>query len=407
MHFGKKRQDLRLTSLMLIALLAVAAVAAISFSAKSAYAEDTCSITTPTCEGAGSLFPNATAQENVSEEGLCIYFFYGQNCPHCANIEPLIEELAGKYPEVNVKYFEVYFNQSNQLFFADFNRRYGIERAGVPAVFIGNKALIGEKAIKNDLENSIQYFIENPPICPEKYVKSEAISHEISPPENIQLTLSAVIVAALVDSINPCAFSVMIFLLVYLMALGARKRILKVGFTYIIVVFIVYFLSGIGLFMFIQTAKLTKIIYTVAAAIAIIAGMINVKDFFWYGKGITLAIPESKQPLIKRYVQKASIPAAIVLGILVSMFELPCTGGVYLAILGLLSSKMTLLAGIPYLILYNIIFVVPLFVILAVIYKGIPPERVEHWRLNKRKWLRLVMGLVMICLGVLMLTGVI
>jgi cytochrome c biogenesis protein CcdA len=66
---------------------------------------------------------------------------------------------------------------------------------------------------------------------------------------------------------------------------------------------------------------------------------------------------------------------------------------------------MTLLQGIPYLLLYNIIFVLPLLIILIIIYKGIPPEKVERWRLEKRKHFRLIIGIIMILLGMIMLTG--
>ena len=365
--------------------------------------EDICTIELP-CE-TENITIKPINQTNLEENKTCIYFFYGLNCPHCANVEPLVNQLSEKYPKVEIKSFEVYFDSENQKLFDDFNRRYDIKLTGVPTVFIGDRALVGERAIKENLEESIKYFLENKPICPATYSKVEATQHEISPTKKIELTLPALISAALVDSINPCAFSVLIFLLVYLMALGAKRRILKVGLTYILVVFVVYFLSGLGLFTVIQTTGLTRIVYTIAAVIAIIAGLINVKDFFFYGKGITLAIPKSKEPLLQKYIHQATIPAAIVLGILVSLFELPCTGGVYLAILGLLSSKMTLLAGIPYLLLYNLIFILPLVVILLIVYKGISPEKAEQWRLEKRKWMRLVMGLVMITLGVVMLLG--
>jgi cytochrome c biogenesis protein CcdA len=380
---------------LIVVLLASAALAE--------FGTDTCT-TAISCENK-AITVNATGKNASTETGICIYFFYGKNCPHCANIDPLIQQLATKYPEVQLKPFEVYFNKESQDLFNDFNRRYDIERPGVPEVFIGDRALIGEQAIKNNLEKSIVYFKINGPICPETYIKIEAKPNELSPGNNIVLTLPVIISAALVDSINPCAFAVLIFLLVYLSALAAKKRILKVGLTYIIVIFIVYFLSGLGLFTVIQTTHLTRIIYFAAAIIAIVAGLINVKDFFWYGRGISLAIPKSKEPMLQRYIHKATIPAAIVLGILVSMFELPCTGGVYLAILGLLSRKMSLAAGLPYLLLYNVIFVLPLFVILLAISKGLPPERAEQWRLEKRKWMKLTMGLLMIALGVIMLLG--
>ena len=386
-----------------LALIAVLLLAITGFAANALGAE-TCSLT-PTC-------PEMTINQSMisglnltPEEGICIYFFYGTGCPHCAKVEPVIQQLAEKYPQVKLKPFEVYFNSTNKALFDDFNTRYGIKLAGIPAVFIGDRAFIGDQPIIDNLESSINYFIANKPVCPETYNKVEAGQHQVNPASKIELTLPAIITAAIVDSINPCAFSVLIFMMVYLLALGAKKRMLKVGITYIVVIFIVYFLSGLGLFTVIQSTGLTRLIYTIAAIIAIVAGLINVKDFFWYGKGISLVIPESRKPLIQKYIQKASIPAAIVLGVLVSLFELPCTGGVYLAILSLLSSKMSLEAGIPYLLLYNLIFVLPLFIILFVIYKGVSPEKAEEWRLKKRAWMKLAMGIVMIGLGIIMLLG--
>lgn len=216
------------------------------------------------------------------------------------------------------------------------------------------------------------------------------------------LTIPALIGGAAIDSINPCAFAVIIFLLGYLLALGSSKLILRVGLVYIATIFVVYFLAGLGLLKVLTTFGVAGVIYKIAAVILIFVGLVNVKDFFWYGKGLTLAIPESKKPLIEKYVRKASIPAAIVLGFLVSAFELPCTGGVYLAILGLLASRETQLSAVPYLLLYNLIFVLPLFIILGLVYFGISAKQIEEWRTKNRKWLRLVLGLGALILGILM-----
>ena len=343
---------------------------------------------------------------NVSADNYCIFFFYGQNCPFCAAVYPFVQEIAAKYPNFTLKEYEIYYNESNHALYQDFVNRYGIERQGIPALFVGDRALIGSDVIKKNLESDLQYFQENKPICPLEFNKKEAGLHEISPSSRISLTLGAVIIAAVIDSINPCAFAVLIFLLLYLSTIGSKRRMLKIGITYIVTVFIVYFLSGLGLFTVIQSIGATLIISRVAAFIAIFAGLINVKDFFWYGKGISLAIPESRKGIIEKYVQKASLPAAIVLGILVSLFELPCTGGVYLAILSLLASNLTRIAALPWLFFYNLIFILPLIIILLAVYFGASAEKAEAFRLEKRKWLRLIMGLVMIALGMAMLAGV-
>jgi len=178
---------------------------------------------------------------------------------------------------------------------------------------------------------------------------------------------------------------------------------LAIGLVYIFIVFLVYFLAGIGLLSFIQSVHVTKYFYYFTAVLAIILGLINLKDVFWSGNGMTLAIPDSKKALIQKYIKKATLPAAIVLGVLVALFELPCTGGVYLAVLSLLADKNTWLQAVLYLLLYNLIFVLPLLIILLAVYYGLPPEKVEAWRKEKKKWMRLVIGLVLIGLGIIML----
>ena len=219
------------------------------------------------------------------------------------------------------------------------------------------------------------------------------------------LTIPALVGGAAIDSINPCAFAVMIFLLGYLLALGSSKLILRIGLVYIVTIFAVYFLAGLGLLRALTAFGVAGIIYKIAAVILLFVGLVNVKDFFWYGKGFTLAIPESKKPLLQKYIRKASIPAAVVLGFLVSAFELPCTGGVYIAILGLLASRETQISAVPYLLLYNFIFVLPLFIILGLVYFGISAKQMEEWRTKNRKWLRLVLGLGALAIGALILWG--
>ncbi len=91
----------------------------------------------------------------------------------------------------------------------------------------------------------------------------------------------------------------------------------------------------------------------------------------------------------------------ILLGILVSLFELPCTGGIYLAILTMMSISKSF--AVSYLLLYNLIFVLPLIIISFIIYKGASPGKIEKWREHEKKWMKLVAGLIMIALGLYIL----
>jgi cytochrome c biogenesis protein CcdA/glutaredoxin len=336
---------------------------------------------------------------------ICIYLFYGQGCPHCERVKPLIDELAAKYPRVQLKTNEVYFNTTNQAVFKDFQKRYGVTEEGVPTLFIGDRALVGETAIRSELEDRIVWYTNNTEVCPATFTKSGGLPQDLSPAKPVDLTVPSIVIAAIIDSINPCAFAVLIILLAYLTSLGERRRIAVVGGTYIATVFVVYFVAGLGLLTVVQQTGLTGIVFTFAAVVAIVAGLINIAEVLLKREIFTLAIPVSQKGAIDRYIKKASVPSALVLGALVSMVELPCTGGIYLAILGLLGSRMTFVEGIPYLLLYNLIFVLPLILILIIMYWGGTPERLEAFRAGGKRWVRLVMGIVMVALGAVMLSG--
>jgi cytochrome c biogenesis protein CcdA len=311
-------------------------------------------------------------------------------------VKPFIEELEKKYPDLRVHELEIWYDETNRELFLKFCEVYCVDERAVPTVFIGDKFLVGVGSIKQNLENEIIECLKNDCPCPKEKVENVTMIPKV------ELTVPIVVSAALVDSINPCAFAVLIFLLTYLLALNVGKRILKIGVAYISMVYITYFFAGLGLFSIIGAIGISIAFYKVAAGIAILAGFINVKDYFFYGKGFSLEIPKSRKPLIEKYVKKASLPAALLLGFLVSMFELPCTGGVYLAILGMLANRMTRMAAIPYLLLYNLVFILPLFVILVLVYRGMSAEKMEKWRVEKRKYMKLFAGLFMICLGIVM-----
>lgn len=338
----------------------------------------------------------STARSVETEKKTCVFYFYGQGCLSCAETSPFIDKIAKKYP-VNLYKYEIWHNETNRELFFKFCDVYCINEKLVPIVFIGDKSLVGVESIKDNLEKEIINCVNNICPCPEEKIKNVTVV-----PKTV-ITVPILISAALIDSINPCAFAVLIFLLTYLIALGSRKKILVVGFGYIVMVFITYFLTGLGLFATVQTIGISVIFYRVAAVISIVAGIINVKDFFFYGKGFSLEIPKSRKPMIEKYIHRASLPAALILGFLVSMFELPCTGGAYLAILSMLANSMTRMTAIPYLFFYNVIFVLPLFVILILMMKGSSAERMEKWRTDKRKYMKLIAGLFLILLGIIML----
>jgi cytochrome c biogenesis protein CcdA len=338
----------------------------------------------------------------VASAQSCIMYFWQTGCHNCDMMEPYLEQFESEYGLETYK-FEIRNNATNREFFyttLEYHNLSITDTYITPVIFMGDVVLQGYQPAA--LEATI---IANPDTC---CMDELSANFSCTLPESSwlnQITIPTIIAAGLIDSINPCAFAVMIFLLTYIMSIGARKRMLKVGAAYISMVFITYTLAGIGILQVVQMTGISNTVYVFAAVIALVAGFINVKDYFWYGKGFTLKIPESRKGMIQKYTKKASLPAAFILGFLVSLFELPCTGGIYLAILGLLSNSVTWAVAIPMIVLYNLIFVLPLVVILFLVYRGSEAGDMEKWRESRKKQMKLASGLFMIALGIIMLVG--
>lgn len=217
-------------------------------------------------------------------------------------------------------------------------------------------------------------------------------------------TIPVVVGTALVDSINPCAIGVLILLITTLLALSKNKRkLLLVGAIYISAVFVTYLIAGFGLLFFIQKLNIAEPLSVIVGGLVILLGLIEIKDFWWYGKGFSLMIPASKVEKVKEFVKHTSIPGAIVLGIFVAAVELPCTGGPYLAITTLLAKLGFSWSIFWLMVFYNFIFVLPLIVIMLLVYFGTNVGIIKEWKQGARKWMRLATGIVMVCLGIILI----
>lgn len=217
-------------------------------------------------------------------------------------------------------------------------------------------------------------------------------------------TLPVVIVTALIDSVNPCAIGVLILLIATLLGLSKnKKKMLAVGLIYISAVFVTYLAAGFGLLVFIQKLNISTQLSWIVGGLVIILGLLEIKDFFWYGKGLTLQIPARRAQQIKKMMKNVTIPGSIVLGAFVAAVELPCTGGPYLAITTLLAKIGFSFQVFWLLVLYNLIFILPLAIILLLVYFGVNTKSIKKWKDKQKKWMRLFIGLVMLILGVLLI----
>lgn len=209
--------------------------------------------------------------------------------------------------------------------------------------------------------------------------------------------------AAAVDSINPCAFGVLIFLLSYLLKTSKSKtKLLINGMAYILAVFLTYLIAGLILMPIIGSlGQFSVAFYGILGVVIIIAGLLEIKDFFWYGKGFSLQLLPGASQRIKMYTNKItdSIWSAMGLGFFVALVELPCTGAVYLAILSAMALSGYSANNGVFLLIYNFIFVLPLIVILIAFWGGLSEKKVEKWRQKHKGLMRLAIGVVLILLG--------
>lgn len=224
----------------------------------------------------------------------------------------------------------------------------------------------------------------------------------------LPIALIGAILGFIDGGFNPCALSVLFFLIAYLMALGSRKKSLIIGLTYSLMVFIVYFLFMYGILNVLSIIGYLEVVKTVAGVIIILAGIIQIKDFFFYGKWFSLEIPKFAKPTIEKLIKAATVPSAILLGLFVSIVEIPCAGAFPFIYLTILAERVSGIMNVVYLLWYNLFFVAPLIILTFIFYQGIVQvEKAEKTRLKIRKYMRLIAGLIMLTLGLFMVFRVI
>jgi glutaredoxin len=215
-------------------------------------------------------------------------------------------------------------------------------------------------------------------------------------------------ILGLMDGVfNPCALSVLFFLIAYLMSLGSKRKCLIIGTIYSLMIFVVYTLFMFGILNVIYYAGNLSLIEKVVGAALIMFGIIEIKDFFFYGKWFSLEIPKSASPYIEKLIKAATVPSALILGLLVALVEIPCAGAFPFFYTTLLASKgIQGIENILYIFWYNIFFVSPLVILTLIFYLGFATiEEAEKKRLELRKYMRLTAGIIMILLGLSILVG--
>ncbi len=219
---------------------------------------------------------------------------------------------------------------------------------------------------------------------------------------------------ALADSVNPCAIAVLTMVLTTILIQNPEKKrkILYGGLAFVASVYVGYLFYGIIITQFFRTfaeflRENSTYVYNGLGIFAMILGALNIKDFFMYKKGgLSTEMPLFMRPKVKRIIDKITSPSgAFIIGFLVTLFLLPCTMGPYLVAIGLLA-ELGILGALPWLMYYNILFVLPMLAITLIIFFGVTRiQDVSGWKERNIKKLHLIAGILLFLVGFALLIG--
>ena len=357
--------------------------------------------------------------------------YYGNGCPHCTTVINFLDD-NDALELVVLK--ETYQDRDNAAEYTELckTKLIPIYDRGVPMLYAEDTIFIGSPDIITYLSDNLLIQQPLPETAPTETIEKEEVplplpkptpllleDHKQIPPvtnieetaeieKDLNLTLPILVGAAIVDAINPCAFAVLLILMTTVLASGNRKRSLLSGLSFSFSIFISYLLMGLGLYSIVATSGASALFMKIIGSLAIILGLFNLKDFLWYGKGVLMEVPLSWRPKMKSLIHKITGPVgAFLTGFVVSLFLLPCTSGPYIVIISMLGQNELYSRAFSLLVLYNIIFTLPMVVITIAVYFGMSVQSAEQTRTKNLKILHLIAGIIMLAMGIAILSGLI
>lgn len=359
------------------------------------------------------------AQASAIAAATELHFFYAENCPGCREQKPFVEDLQRRYPELKVRIYDVWLERDSYELMMALAKARGVEIATTPATAVGRHAWFGfndevareiEAAVANCVTKGCPDLVATlaagpPPLPPVGPSADEPLPLDL---EDYSLPVFTILVG-LLDSFNPCAFFVLLFLLSLMSHTRSRKRMFLVGGVFIFCSGLVYFFfMAAWLNLFLLAGQLS-LLTTFAGLVALTIALFNIKDHFFFHKGPTLSIPEKAKPklmtrmgsLLKGDRLLPILAGTVVLALVANSYELLCTAGfpmVYTRVLTLQEHPRWLYY--LYLGLYNLAYIFPLLVIVALFALTLGSHKMSEF---EGRMLKLMSGMMMLILGLILL----
>ena len=332
---------------------------------------------------------DTTFKTGISEgpvsNAIHVTYFHKQGCQKCARAVKRLKTLKTKYPQIVVEQRDA---KTEQALLEAMGALYEVpetKRLTTPAIFIGDTALIGELDEKR-LETVIEKHLETGVASRLEEAETQLTVAE-SEVVNRFLGFGALAVAGagLLDGINPCAFATIVFFISYMNLVGrGRKEMLIAGGAFALAVFVTYFFVGLGTLSFMnyisQFSGVAKCVYLIAATATFAFAGLSLYDAVKAKQGktkdILLQLPRVLKLRIHKVIRERTrtsgvVAGALVIGFVISALELVCTGQVYLPTLTFVAGIEGMRAyAVAYLLLYNLMFIVPLLIVFGCVYWG-------------------------------------
>ncbi len=339
---------------------------------------------------------------NTTPGDYSVTFFYNTHCGACHLAMTYLNEYSAAHPGILVTSYDLFNSSEGKSLFEQYKAEYHRQYVSVPSVFIGNAGLEGESAIRENFDELVTWYEQN--------------KKTITPGQNTTtvqnkrgtwnvISIPLVLIAGLVDGINPCASAVLVFLLILLMVIREKRRILLAGVVFASAVYFMYFISGTGIYSLAAITGILRGYSLIAGIIAAGAGLLWIRNGIVSSRASGLSDPESSEEPVSGKLETLVIPGAFVLGLLSGVLELSCTGGIYLAIQDMISFRVNIDQGLVYLFLYNLAFIIPLLVITLLFYWWIPAEESEEVKEKNPGKNELFTGMLLLVFAFLVLSG--
>ena len=352
--------------------------------------------------------PLARAADSAPAADLQVFVRPG--CPYCESAKRFLAELQRSRPTVRIQIRDIAADRQALADLQNLADRFGLSPIGVPAFYLRGKLLVGfDSAATTGQE--LAALLDQP----------AAQGLATGPAQAIQLPLLGTvelrrlglplftIVLGLLDGFNPCAMWLLLFLLSMLINLRDRKKMFLIGGVFVAVSGLVYFAfmaAWLNIFFLIGMSRLTQLLL---GAIALLVGSLNVKDYFAFGAGLSVGIPERAKPRIYRQVRQiiraenltGALAAVILLALLVNTVELLCTAGIPAIYTRVLTEQaLPGWAYYGYLALYNLAYMADDSLMLAIAVVTLSGQKLQE---RGGRWLKLLSGIVMLALGLILL----